>query len=96
MPMTAAVVARRATVVVGMGGKWQTDTGVLQGVAEMVKGFKQKQHEQTETVDRYLQVRGVGRCGCFLYLFGVVVVGIDFFYQNHQINRNRLRPPTHV
>jgi hypothetical protein len=47
-----------AAVVVGMGGKWQKDPGVLHGVAELVKGFQQRQHQQTETVDRYLQVGG--------------------------------------
>ena len=30
------------------------------GIAEMVKNFQQKKHAQTETVDRYLQVRRRG------------------------------------
>lgn len=33
------------------------DPNIAQGIADMVKGFQQKQHESTETVDRYLQVR---------------------------------------
>lgn len=48
---------RAAAVVVGMGSKWKKDPGLMDGVAELVKGFKKREHEQTETVDRYLQVR---------------------------------------
>lgn len=54
--------AAAAVVVVGMGGKWQRDPGVMQGVADLVKSFRQREHEQTETADRYLQVRPPGLC----------------------------------
>jgi len=62
-PAAAAAAAssrsRPSRVVLQMGGKWQRDPGVMQGVAELVKGFQERQHQQTESVDRYLQVRGV-------------------------------------
>ncbi len=62
--------SRPSRVVLQMGGKWQRDPGVMQGVAELVKGFQERQHQQTESVDRYLQVRGV--C-CAVWEDGLVV-----------------------
>lgn len=50
-------IQRRGSGVIVMNGKWVKDVNIMPKIADLVKGFTEKQHSMTETADRYLQVR---------------------------------------